>query len=271
MDFNNYDNDTEEELYPHQSKTTKRIKYTFRYILYGLSLIVWVAIMYAVFSTNDPGMFDEMYFSESARAEAAKNPEAFTVYQVSPVDYMNELGTVQIKNIYYAADAEELEVGVQFNLNKISGGKLDNSLVYILTDSEGNYYKAVNIETDSNRRYGYARVSFAGVKLSLKENIYYDYTQSYDSKNHYYTLLESRTAAGTSDGSSVSGETVDAGVVYTVSLYSYDKIMEKGYATVENGIVNLDYERFLKDPVDPIEKQKIYNNTTVFTTVKYDY
>lgn len=266
MDFNNYDDDSEEELYPHQSKTQKIVKYTFRYTLYAISFLIWIILLFSVFSSCDPGMFNNMFFSDQAREIAEKEQNSFDVYNIQPAVDMNYLGTVQLKSIYYAADADELEIGIQFNLEKVAGGKLDNSLVFVLTDDNDNYYKAVYMVTDSNRKYGYARVSFAGVVLDLENNKYFDYTTSYDYNSEYNAMF---TSGDSEESKSAEDEYV--GVTYKLSIYSYNKIMEKGYATVENGIANIDYKKFINDPVTEIDVFNIYNNNTVITTEDYKY
>lgn len=265
MDFNNYDNDTEEELYPHESKTHKRIKYTFRYLLYGISFIIWGGIFFLIFSTNDPGMFNDMYFTSEAHAIAESNPDSFTVYNIQPTVDMNKLGTIQLDNIYYADTVDELEIGVMFNLDKITGGKLDDALVFLLTDSDGNYYKAVNLVTDSNQRYGYARVCFDKVALDVESNKYYNYIVSYDFESEYAAMFVSDTSKETSEEAEEK-----AGTTYTLGIYSYDKIMKKDYATLSDGIVNVDYARFLDDPVTEIDTFKIYNNNIVITEEDFE-
>lgn len=270
MDFNNYDNDSEEELYPNQTKTGKIIKYTFRYILYGISLLVWVLIFYLVFSSKDPGMFKKMYFSENTRQEAKKDPGSFEIYAVQPFKYMNETGTIEYDNIYYSTKTKELEVGVQFNLKHITGGKVNDALAFVLTDSNGKCYKAVNIVTDSNSKYGYAKVTFAEVAFELDKNKYYNYhLTSYTASDFKVELApESETVE----------EFVNNGVTYTISIYSYEELKNKKYAYVENGIINIDYEAFklaqsdlslTYDPVSSIDSRVIYHDNIPLIYKKY--
>lgn len=265
MDFNNYNDETEEELYPHESKTHKRIKFAFRYSLYGISFLVWGILLYLIFSTNDPSMFNDMYFSDEAHALAEKNPDSFTIYTLQPTVDMNDLGTIQLDHIYYADTVDELEIGVKFNMDKITSGKLENSLVFVLTDSFGNSYSAVNIATDSNNRYGYARICFNNVSLDVEINKYYSYIVSYDLESEYAAMFVSNTSQETSEEVQVR-----AGNTYTLSIYSYDKIMAKGYATVSDGVVNIDYARFLEDSVTEIDSFKIYDNNTVITSEEFE-
>ncbi|HAN21207.1 MAG: hypothetical protein A2Y15_03855 [Clostridiales bacterium GWF2_36_10] len=276
MDFNNYDGDSEEELYPHQSKTTKRIKYTFRYILYGISALVWGGILFILLSSCDPGLLDAMIFSDEAREIAQKDPDSFTVYKLQPIDYMNYNGSVQIKNIYYAEKVDEIDLCVKFNIDKISHGKLNDALVYILTDSNGNYYPVVNIMTDSNRKYGYARVSFDNVVLDLEKNKYYNYTTSHDWVSEIDKKFNGNNESNNLDIS--IDETEDKGVTYTLSVYSYDEIVKKDYAYVNNGILNIDYKAFTYaqneesikyDPINTITSHEIFSNVTYYSIEDY--
>lgn len=277
MDFNNYNGESEEELYPHQSKTAKRIKFTFRYLLYGISALIWVGVFYMIFTSCDPGLTNKMVFSNKAREMAQKNPDFFTVYNLQPSDYMNYNGSIQIQNIYYAKDAKELELCVKFNMEKITNDKLNDALIFVLSDSDRNYYPAVNIMTDSNKKYGYARVSFGNVVLNLNDNKYYDYTTSHDWVSEYDKLFTDFTNSDTSDV--LDDKPKGPEVTYTISIYLYDKLIEKEYATVQDGIVNINkafiiaqYEKSIKyDPINEISHHNIFNNQTFISTKEYKY
>lgn len=267
MDYKgNYFKDDDENGYPHSSKTPKRIKLFFKIIMYSISLIVYVIIFFVIFSSCDPGMFDDMIFSERARG-IAENSDSFNVYKLQPTDFMNSSGSVQLKNIYYADDADELEIGVMFNLKKITDGKVNNALVYVLTDSNGSVYNMVNIRTASNRKYGYARVCFDRVKLDIVENAYYKFTTSYDFESEYKEMLEAESDEDSSDQES---DIIDDGTVYTLHLFSYQKLLDKGYLTIhENKVAVVNYDAVLIEKLNPITELKVYTNNTVITTDEY--
>ncbi|PKM63291.1 MAG: hypothetical protein CVU97_00920 [Firmicutes bacterium HGW-Firmicutes-21] len=269
MDYkgNQFEDDDEDEGYPNKSKTGKRVKKIFKYLMYSISFLIYAVVLFSIFSTCDPGMITKMHFSDQAREMAERNPDNFVVYSVKPAKFMDYYGTVQLKSIYYAETANEFEIGIQFNLQKISDGKVDDALVFVLTDNEGNYYPVVNIVTGSNRKYGYARVSFGGVSLALEENKYIKSAEtSRDFESDYEEMFISKAESTLSDDindESEDKEEIGTGVNYKLSIYSYDKIIKKGYASVTNGLVNIDYESFLNDPVAPITTLRVYNNNTV--------
>lgn len=266
MDYKgNYFIDDDQD--PHQSKTGKIIKKTLKILLYSISFLIYGIVFYMIFSSCDSGIIDDMYFSDEARETARNNPGSFAVYKLQPSEFMNYDGSIELKHIYYAETANELEIGIKINLKKITKGKKENALVYVLTDSEGNCYTAVNKVTDSNRKYGFVRISFAEVDLSINQNKYYKYTTSYD----YISEYEDRNIyTNNTSNESSEEEEEDAGVKYTLSIYPYEKIMEKSYAHIENGIVNIDYAEFEKNPVKEITKHIVYNNNTVISLEEYD-
>ncbi|MDD4422424.1 MAG: hypothetical protein PHD46_05255 [Eubacteriales bacterium] len=261
MDFNkNYD-ETDEELYPRESKTHRTVRYIFRYTLYGISFLIWGIIMYLLFSTKEPGMFDDMIFTSETHAAAKKDPDAFTVYNIQPRTDMNYFGSIQLHNIYYADTVDQIEIGVMFNLDKITGGKTENALVYILKDSKNNYYDMVNLVSDSNSRYGYLRVCFENVSIDLEKNKYYNHIISYDFESEYNALFENDISKDTSEQ-----EERETGITFTLSIYYYDEIISKDYAQLQDGIVKIDYERFSDDDtITNVDSFSIYNNNTVIT------
>ena len=259
MDYkgNYFKDDDEEQDYPHQSKAGKRIKLIFKIFIYSVSFLIYAVVLFMIFSSCEPKMINSMYFSDQAREMAQNDTEAFEVYKLQPSDFMNYDGSLQLKSIYYADKAKELEVGVQFNLKKITDGKVEDALVFILTDSEGNYYPAVNMVYDSNRKYGYARVSFKVDTIDIEQNDYYKFTTSFDFLSDYEF------------GGSPEEEELETGISYMLSIFSYDTIIKKQYAYNENGVVNINYEEFANDPITPISEHKIYNNKTVIFSQKY--
>jgi hypothetical protein len=275
MDYKGYsdrDDDEEDPNNPFQTKTSKNVKRAFKIALYSISFFIYGVIFFVIFTSCEPGMFGKMYFSEQARSMPAQNPASFAVYKVQPQDFMNYDGSVELDNIYYARNAKELEVGVKFNLQKITGGKLDNALVFILADSKGNYYTSVNQVSESNRKYGYIRVSFGGVNLDLQSNSYFKYTDSYDYYSENKTATESQSnLLNESDVSSAEDPEKD-GVSYTLYIYSYDIISGKSYVTKDDkGNLKIDFAAFKEDKVNEISKNIIYNNSTVISDEKYKY
>jgi hypothetical protein len=267
MDYKGYNDRDEEELDPNnpwQTETTKKVKRIFKIILYSISFIVYTVVFFVIFSSCNPGMFDKMFFSEHARQQAQQNPGSFMVYKLQPRDFMNYDGSIELANMYYAKNAEELEIGVKYNLKKITDGRVEGALVFVLEDSNGNYYTTVNEVYDSNRKYGYARVTFGSVKLTLPENAYYKYTESYD------YLKEYNAKSNTSSTNSENEE--NNGVTYHLYIYSYDKLVNNGYAEKdENGSLRIDFKKIKENEVKEISVHEIYNNNTVITLEDYQY
>lgn len=274
MDYKGYNDIDEEELDPNNPWDTdnvRRVKRIFKFILYGISFIVYAALFFVIFTSCDPGMFDKMFFTEQTRSLARQNPDAFKVYKVQPRDFMNYDGSIELANIYYAKNTSELEVGVKFNFRKLTGGKVENALVYIIKDSNGNYYTTVNEVYDSNRKYGYARVTFSSVKLDIAQNKYFKYTESYD----YDTIIKENEDRVLKTNSAVNSEDseVDKGVIYTLYIYNYDSLLNRDYVSKdENGNLKIDFSKLEEDTdFKELSKHEIYSNTTVISLEEYQY
>jgi hypothetical protein len=274
MDYKGYNDIDEEELDPNNpwdTASVKRVKRIFKILFYSISFIIYAALFFVIFTSCDPGMFDKMFFTEKTRSMAQQSPDTFKVYKVQTKDFMNYDGSVELANIYYAKDSEELEVGVKFNLKKLTNGKIEDALIFILKDSNGNYYTTVNEVYDSNRKYGYARVTFSSVKLDLQQNVYFKYTESYD----YSSVIKANEdKVLKTDGAAKESENeADKGIVYELYIYSYDYFLSKDYVSKDDdGNITIDFTQLKEDKdLTEITKHEIYSNNTVITLEKYKY
>lgn len=266
MDYKGYD-DEEELENPWNTEGTKRVKRIFKIILYSISFIVYAAVFFVIFSSCEPGMFDKMFFTEKTRQYARQNPDSIKVYKLQPKDFMNDDGSIELANIYYAKNTEELEVGVKFNFKKLTSGKVEGALVYILADSNGNFYTSVSEVYDSNRKYGYARVTFGSVKIDLTQNVYFKYTEISDYAS--YKKAKSNLNLTASEGDE---NTQDNGVAYYLYIYNYDSFIRKDYVSAdENGNLRIDFAALQEDKNAALSKHEIYNNNTVISLEKYQY
>jgi len=163
-----------------ESKIYRVIRKTFKYILYGLSAVVWVLIFVFIFVNRDSDIIEKNYMTEVAGFERLE-PDEISLFRVNPREFMNEDGSIQVYNVDYAPDAGLLEMGIRFNARKLvadDGGKAYDDakdkngdvLEYVLKDSDGNVYQLVNKRTDTGGRYGFARICFSGVAIDLDSN-----------------------------------------------------------------------------------------------------
>ncbi len=156
------------------SKAGWIIKQIFRYTFWGICALVWGIILFRIFTSTDARLLKEMYFSDDAVIIAQKLGDDFTVYSVQTASTMNEDGTIQIRNNYYAEDAKEFEIGLRYRMKRFTGEK-DKSLPFTvkLTDKNGKEYQVCNVEFTSKNDYGFARVSFGGVEIDKTTNQYF--------------------------------------------------------------------------------------------------
>lgn len=256
MDYKgNYFKDDDEDLSPFPSKNAKRIKKAFKILLYSISFLVYGMIFFAIFTSCEPGMFSKMHFSDSARQKASDLALDFEVYGVHPTDFMNYDGSIQLRHLFYAESANELEIGIQFNKKKITDGETQQALACILSDSDGNFYLLANEVTGSNRKYGYLRVSFGVETIVIKDNYYYDYI-FFDINN-----FNNRDKDDTPHSK---------GVEYTLAIYDYKKLSDKGivFSDTKN-IYEVDFASLKEAKVEPITSFVVYNNNTRISESQY--
>lgn len=167
MSFN--DNDFDEVRDERESKAFRAIRGCFKGLLYGASALVWILILYTVFTTRESKLFEQMYFTE-ATEKVAKESEEYRVHQLIITDFMNDQGDIALSSnsSYYAAETGELSIGVRYN-KKLTDSGTSDSILYVLKDQDGNEYPAAVMEEDEIGRYRYARVCFTGLNIPLKE------------------------------------------------------------------------------------------------------
>ena len=158
--------------YGEPSKAYRIVKGCFKGILYGASALVWILVFYVIFTTRESKLMDQMHFTDATRTLAEKT-EDYRVYQIYPADFMNQGGSIELGNVYYARETGELEFGVKYN-KKLTDGNTTDGIRYVLTDQDGNEYPVERIETDVIGRYGYARVCFSGLSIPVEEKDKWD-------------------------------------------------------------------------------------------------
>ncbi len=156
------------------SKFGWTIKQIFRYTFWGVCALVWGIILFRIFTSTDARLFKQMYFSDDAAVIAQKLDDDFTVYALQTASTMNEDGTIQVRNNFYAEDAKEFEVGIRYRMKHFTGKK-DTELPFtvVLKDNKGNEYDVCNVEFTTKNDYGFARVSFQGVEIDKTTNQYF--------------------------------------------------------------------------------------------------
>ena len=149
------------------SKAYRILRGCFKGVLYGASALVWILIFYTLFSTRESKLLKRMYFTDATHSVAAET-EDYRVYQLYTGGFMNRDGSIELRNLWYAPETGELEIGVKYN-KKLIDTSLDNPVRYVLTDQDGKEYPLVRLEQDAIGRYGYARVCFSGLSIPVKE------------------------------------------------------------------------------------------------------
>ena len=207
MDYQgNYFRDDDEDEY--RFKSTKIIKNIFKYILYGLSFLVWAILIYLLIANRDRSLLEENYMTEIENVTISDKNDA--LIRINPPEFMNYDGSTQIFNADYSYEYGLLEIGVKYNVNayktKLEGGtETEMEPEFILTDNNGTVYPVEYVKTETGGRYSFNRICFSGLAIDLKSSEDY----SVMSENHK-SLLEN------------SGG--NAGLSYTLSFYDKNYI-----------------------------------------------
>lgn len=167
MSFN--DHDFDEVRDERESKAFRVVRGCFKGLLYGASALVWILILYTVFTTRESKLFEQMYFTK-ATEKIAQESEEYQVHQLIITEFMNDQGDITLSSntSYYAAETGELSIGIRYN-KKLTDSDTSDSILYVLKDQDGNEFPAVVMEEDVIGRYGYARVCFTGLNIPFKE------------------------------------------------------------------------------------------------------
>ena len=161
-----FPDEEEENLTEKQKRRKKALRYTF----FGIVILVYIVAFAVLFTNCDASLYNEYYFSESARAIYNKDPDNFEVYNVFPQTFMNYDGSVQLDGVIYTPTANELEFGIKYNRNLI--GEDGAKPTFKLVDTNGNEYGICFIKSEEKGRYVYNRVSFENVRIELNDNVY---------------------------------------------------------------------------------------------------
>lgn len=138
------------------------VKGIFKGVLYGASALVWILVLYVLISTRESKLMDRMRFTSETQALA--EDENFRVYKLNGA-YMSYRASIELGDVFYVKETEELELSVKYNKQLTDGG--EDGVLYVLTDQDGNEYPIVSLETDEIGRYGYARICFDEVSLPI--------------------------------------------------------------------------------------------------------
>lgn len=67
-----------------QSKSGKIVKKIFKYLIYGISFLVYAILIYRIIATSDLDLVEQMIFTAETRSEAGQAGDGFALYTVFP-------------------------------------------------------------------------------------------------------------------------------------------------------------------------------------------
>ena len=154
-----------------ESKGYRIVKNVFKGLVFGASALVWVLVFWLIISTREPSFYKSMIFTDKTR-EAALSVQNYTVWQIHVATWMNYDNSINVSNVWYSTDTQELEIGFRFNTKLLkrkdgNGQSFEDGLVYTLSDGNGNSHTAVNVRETVIGRYHYYRVCYSGVRIPM--------------------------------------------------------------------------------------------------------
>lgn len=152
-----------------ESKVYRTVKGIFKWTMYGISFVIYGIILFLMFINRDSKILEKNCFADLNEFKNT-DPDDIELFDINTRIFMNNDGSLQVHNVDYSNEYGILEIGVKFNAKKITNGIYDDSLKFILKDSNGNNYELVNKVSDSGGRYGFERLTFKGVTLPLDSN-----------------------------------------------------------------------------------------------------
>ena len=158
-----------EEHDENESKIYKTVKGIFKWTMYGISFVIYGIIIFLIFINRDSKILEKNYL-HTIESVNVQDTDEIEIYRINTPIFMNEDGSLQIHNVDYVEEYGIIEIGIKHNAKKLTDSEYDDTLEYLLQDSNGNTYSIVNVETDRGGRYAFARVCFQNINLSLDSN-----------------------------------------------------------------------------------------------------
>ena len=151
-----------------ESKTYKTVKGIVKWTMYGISFVIYALIFYILIVNRDSDILEKNFIKDVVGTDI--NTETSVLYQINTRVFMNDDGALQTVNVNYSDEYNIPEVGIKYNARKLTDGYNENSLDYVLYDSEGKSYPLVNVVEDHSRRYGFSRLCFSEIDIDLDSN-----------------------------------------------------------------------------------------------------
>ncbi len=210
MDYQgNYFPDEQDE---NSSKTYRVIKGIFKWTMYGISFVLYAFLFITMFINRESDIIENNYIHEVV--DTSIDTDTVELYKINPRVFMNETGSLQVFNVDYSDEYGTLEIGVKFNLKKLTD-KDPEGLSYELCDDSGKVYRQEYFKHDKAGRYGYNRLCFTDVKLDLDSN-----DLRYDVEKDSFARTNEKYFLNVYDKDDMS-------LVYTFEIYNNKTVFSK--------------------------------------------
>lgn len=231
---------------------TKKILKIFVIVLVS---VVWICIIGVIILRSDDDLVETPILSEKGRDVYLTDRNNFEFYTVHTADFMNDDGSVQLKNNVYAADAHELEVGVrvawtqlrfckecnriytQMQLIKqddddkendtllscnnlhhtiVRASETDRQLAYELTDTDGKAYECTSfVNSYKGINLGFFAIKYEFVRITFGDV----YLKTEDNIINIDPLEEKDKALSQAKGENEEDESRNSGTRFFLKLY----------------------------------------------------
>ncbi|MBQ0109114.1 MAG: hypothetical protein KBS44_02395 [Clostridiales bacterium] len=199
----------------HESKIYRVVKGIFKCALYGISFLIYAVLLFMLAVNRDSIILTSNYMKDTAIMSGV-DTDTVAMRHLYTKEYMNAdedgtyIGSIQLFDVDHATDYGILELGVKYNVNKLTAGIKDDILEYSLIGPDGKEHQIVNrVFTSSPKggRYSFVRLCFSDVEIDYDSNgmVYDNVSQRTD--NTYTLNVYDTNANG-------RGKLLDSFIVY---------------------------------------------------------
>jgi hypothetical protein len=178
--------------------TPKKLRFrtVLKYLLFSISALIYIVIFSRLFVACDSKIADKLYLGKSEKELYEDLSVELALEHYQPTAWTSEDGSVQIKNIHYIKDFENLQLTVRSRddvYNPNSDTYPFTFKIRVVGESETEL--SPEFFTDTRFGYTYARLVCEGVLSEHGEKVLYD-IETFDEKGNSVISTETEIKGG---------------------------------------------------------------------------
>lgn len=178
--------------------TPKKLRFrtVLKYLLFSISALIYIVIFSRLFVACDSKIADKLYLGKSEKELYEDLSVELALEHYQPTAWTSEDGSVQIKNIHYIKDFENLQLTVRSRddiYNPNSDTYPFTFKIRVVGENEAEL--SPEFFTDTRFGYTYARLVCEGVLSAHGEKVLYD-IETFDEKGNSVISTETEIKGG---------------------------------------------------------------------------